>query len=75
MAPELRLADERAEHMESRADALDELVEIGVLGSYAPPEPSEGPDSSSVEAVETLLEQIRRESESGGCASVDAYGL
>ena len=41
-----------------------------------PPEPSEGPDSSSV-TVETLLEQIqiRRESESDGCASVDAYGL
>ena len=36
VAAELRLADERAEHMESRADALDELVEIGVLRAYSP---------------------------------------
>ena len=75
MAAELRLADERAEHMESRADALDELVEIGVLGSYAPTRDLSATSDDSADSVETLLEQIRRESESGSCASVDAYGL
>ena len=55
---ELRQADERAEYMESRADALDELVEIGVLSSGVPTSQTVGVESHADE-VETLLEEIR----------------
>ena len=57
---ELRDADERAECMESRADALDELVEIGVLPSYLslPQMVSMEPHCNEVEA---LLEGIRQD--------------
>ena len=55
---DLREADERAEYMESRADALDELVEIGVLSSGAPMSQTVGVESHFDE-VETLLEEIR----------------
>ena len=53
-------ASERAEYMESRADALDELVEIGVLSSDAPLPHLSGAESSSAE-VEALLERIRED--------------
>ena len=52
---ELSAASERAEYMESRADALDELVEIGVLSSDAPLTHLSGAESHSAE-VEALLE-------------------
>ena len=55
---ELSAASERAEYMESRADALDELVEIGVLSSDAPLPHLSGAESHPAE-VEALLEQIR----------------
>ena len=56
----LRDADERAECMEARADALDELVEIGVLSSYStlPRLPDGGYHSEEVEAV---IAQIRHD--------------
>ena len=54
---ELSAANERAEFMESRADALDELVEIGVLSSCAPL-PQVGIEPH-YEEVEALLEQMR----------------
>ena len=49
----LRDADERAECMEARADALDELVGIGVLSSHSTlPRLQDGePPSEEVEAV------------------------
>ena len=57
---DLWAADERAESIEARADALDELVEIGVLSS-----PVSLPHMVSAETdhdeVETALEQIRHE--------------
>ena len=52
---ELSAASERAEYMESRADALDELVEIGVLSSDASLTHLPGAESHSTE-VEALLE-------------------
>ena len=56
---ELRAADERAEYMESRADALDELVEMGVLSSGAPMSQT-AVGECRTDGVETLLEQMRR---------------
>ena len=53
-------ASERAEYMESRADALEELVEIGVLSSDAPLTHLSGAESHSAE-VEALLERIRED--------------
>ncbi len=64
----LRDADERAECMEARADALDELVEIGVLSSYSTlPRLQDG--ESPYEEVEAVLAQIRCEA---GAGPVDA---
>ena len=57
---ELRDADERAEYMESRADALDELVEVGVLSSYLSL-PQTVSKESHRDEVEALLEEIRQE--------------
>ena len=59
---ELRDADERAECMEARADALDELVGIGVLSTHLPL-PKVVTDESHCENVETLLAQIKQEAE------------
>ena len=64
----LRDADERAECMEAHADALDELVEIGVL-SLSLPTREFVTDESPSDEVETLLAQIRCEA---GAAPVDA---
>ena len=57
---ELWAADERAESMEARADALDELVDVGVLSSFStlPRLPDGEPHSEEVEAV---IAQIRDE--------------
>ena len=57
---ELRDADERAEYMEAHADALDELVEVGVLPSYLSL-PQTVSKESHRDEVETLLEKIRRD--------------
>lgn len=55
---ELRDADERAECMEARADALDELVEIGVL-SPAITLPQMPSVESHSDEVDSLLEKMR----------------
>ena len=58
LVADLRDADERAEYMESRADALDELVEIGVLSSCNSMTVT-AHEKSYGDEVETLLEQMR----------------
>ena len=68
---ELRAADERSEYMESRADALDELVEIGVLSSSYVPMPQMTGAGSRSDEVEAVLEQMRGEVGSE-CASPHA---
>ncbi len=55
---ELWAADERAESMEARADALDELVEVGVLSTNLALPQVVGNESHTDE-VETLLEKMR----------------
>ena len=57
---ELKDADERADHMEARADALDELVEVGVL-SPQHSLPQLASDESHPNEVETLLVQMKQE--------------
>lgn len=57
---ELRDADERAEYMESRADALDELVEVGMLKSHLSLPQTESMEPHRDE-VEALLAEIRRD--------------
>ena len=57
---ELRDADERAECMEARADALDELVEVGVLSPAITLPQVLSVESHSGE-VESLLEEMRGE--------------
>ena len=55
------LTDERAEYMQARADAIDELVGLGVLrssaGSVSGPESEDG---DFVEEVEAVLRQIKK---------------
>ena len=58
LVAELRDADERAEYMESRADALDELVEIGVLSSCNSMTVAAHEESYGDE-VEAMLERMR----------------
>ena len=70
---ELRDADERAEYMESRADALDELVEIGVLSSHIPLPQTAGEESYS-EEVEMLLGQMRH-SVGSECCPISSSSL
>ena len=55
---DLSVADERAADMEARADALDELVGLGVLMPAHLATPYPQPDVDSDE-VERLLEQLR----------------
>ena len=54
------LTDERAEYMQARADAIDELVGLGVLrssaGSVSGPESEDG---DFVEEIETVLRQMK----------------
>ncbi len=66
---ELWAADERAESMEARADALDELVDVGVL-SLPVSSTQVLPAESSHDEVDTLLEKIMQEVRGG--PSVDA---
>ena len=61
---ELKDADERAEHMEARADALDELVGIGVLSPQLSL-PQLVSDDSHSDEVESLLEKLRGRCPSG----------
>ena len=58
MVGELSAADERTEDMEARADALDELVEMGVLSAAVciPGAASQGQRSNE---VESLIDQLR----------------
>ena len=61
---ELWAADERAVSMEARADALDELVDVGVL-SLPVSSTQVLPAESSHDEVDTLLEKIMQELRGG----------
>ena len=61
---ELCAADERAESMEARADALDELVDVGVLSLPVSSTQVLSAESSHDE-VDTLLEKIMQEVRGG----------
>ena len=56
------LTDERAEYMQARADAIDELVGLGVLPSSAvrPVKGFQVEDGDFDEAVEAMLRQTKR---------------
>ena len=56
------LTDERAEYMQARADAIDELVGLGVLRSSAVRSVKgfQVEDGDFVEEVETVLRQIKK---------------
>ena len=69
---ELRLAHERAENMEARVTALNELLGTGVLSSHTPPPILPAASDSSSIAVEALLDRIKAEATSGGDTPVDA---
>ena len=69
---ELRAADERAEDMEVRADALDELVGIGVLSPQLSL-PQLVSDESHSDEVETLLDQMKREANCRGLESRPSF--